>query len=110
MGKPTLPDRGKRGFLGRIIAVGMGAGVNIIDLGFPDPTRPEVRNVWIDWVSGGVVRQGFLASLEELAEARTASVFLWLFLRRMCRGSLPQSVAGMPWRHPGHPFQPGCWQ
>ena len=27
-------------------------------LGFADPTRPAKDNVWIDWVSGAVVRQG----------------------------------------------------
>ncbi|AVO50419.1 tetrathionate reductase subunit TtrA [Melaminivora suipulveris] len=35
-----------------------GAGVNLNDLGFTDPTRPAKDNVWIDWVSGAVVRQG----------------------------------------------------
>ena len=35
-----------------------GNGVNLNDLGFADPTRPAKDNVWIDWVSGAVVRQG----------------------------------------------------
>ena len=47
----------------------LGAGVNINDLGFADPTRNDVRNTWIDWVSGGVVRQGFPARLEKLVSA-----------------------------------------
>ena len=33
-------------------------GVNLNTLGFADPTRPARDNVWIDWVSGGIVRQG----------------------------------------------------
>ncbi|MFW8564763.1 molybdopterin dinucleotide binding domain-containing protein [Orrella sp. 11846] len=47
----------------------LAAGVNINDLGFADPTREDVRNVWIDWVSGGVVRQGFPARLEKIVAA-----------------------------------------
>ena len=35
-----------------------GQGVNLNNLGFADPTRPGKDNVWIDWVSGAVVRQG----------------------------------------------------
>lgn len=35
-----------------------GNGVNLNALGFADPTRPAKDNVWIDWVSGAVVRQG----------------------------------------------------
>lgn len=35
-----------------------GKGVNLNRLGFADPTRPARDNVWIDWVSGAVVRQG----------------------------------------------------
>ncbi|THJ35214.1 tetrathionate reductase subunit TtrA [Lampropedia aestuarii] len=35
-----------------------GQGVNLNKLGFADPTRPAKDNVWIDWVSGAVVRQG----------------------------------------------------
>ncbi|WP_237173598.1 tetrathionate reductase subunit A [Paracandidimonas lactea] len=35
-----------------------GQGVNLNTLGFTDPTRPGRDNVWIDWVSGAVVRQG----------------------------------------------------
>src|SRR5690606_23787370 len=38
----------------------LGAGVNLNDLGFGDPTRPDT-NVWIDWVSGAAVRQGLPA-------------------------------------------------
>ncbi|MBF5005835.1 tetrathionate reductase subunit A [Diaphorobacter caeni] len=34
-----------------------GNGVNLNQLGFGDPTRPARDNVWIDWVSGAVVRQ-----------------------------------------------------
>ena len=34
-----------------------GKGVNMNYLGFADPTRGGVSNVWIDWVSGAVVRQ-----------------------------------------------------
>ncbi|WP_313295717.1 tetrathionate reductase subunit A [Diaphorobacter sp.] len=34
-----------------------GNGVNLNYLGFADPTRPAKDNVWIDWVSGAVVRQ-----------------------------------------------------
>ena len=35
-----------------------GNGVNLNELGFADPTRPQKDNVWIEWVSGAVVRQG----------------------------------------------------
>lgn len=35
-----------------------GQGVSLNTLGFADPTRPGRDNVWIDWVSGAVVRQG----------------------------------------------------
>lgn len=35
-----------------------GNGLNLNRLGFADPTRPAADNVWIDWVSGAVVRQG----------------------------------------------------
>ena len=41
----------------------LGAGVNLNDLGFADPTRAD-RNVWIDWVSGAAVRQGLPARIE----------------------------------------------
>jgi tetrathionate reductase subunit A len=44
----------------------LAAGVNLNELGFADPTRPDVTNTWIDWVSGGVVRQGFPARLEKI--------------------------------------------
>lgn len=43
----------------------LGAGVNLNHLGFADPTRGAVTNVWIDWVSGGAVRQGMPARLEK---------------------------------------------
>ncbi|QUS42192.1 tetrathionate reductase subunit TtrA [Tardiphaga alba] len=39
------------------------AGVNMNLLGFADPTTPGSPNVWIDWVSGAVVRQGIPARL-----------------------------------------------
>jgi len=42
---------------------GAGAGVNMNLLGFTDPTRPDAPNVWIDWVSGAVVRQGVPARI-----------------------------------------------
>ena len=41
----------------------LSAGINLNDLGFADPTRAEVSNVWIDWVSGGIVRQGLPARI-----------------------------------------------
>ena len=42
-------------------------GVNLNDLGFADPSRGEGhRNVWIDWVSGAVVRQGLPARIERV--------------------------------------------
>ena len=42
-------------------------GVNLNDLGFADPSRaPDQRNVWIDWVSGAVVRQGLPARIERV--------------------------------------------
>lgn len=40
---------------------GIKAGVNMNLLGFADPTRPNAPNVWTDWVSGAVVRQGLPA-------------------------------------------------
>ena len=43
----------------------LAAGVNINDLGFRDTTRGD-NNVWIDWVSGAVVRQGLPARLEKI--------------------------------------------
>lgn len=43
----------------------LGAGVNLNDLGFGDPTRPDT-NVWIDWVSGAAVRQGLPARIERV--------------------------------------------
>lgn len=33
-------------------------GASTMKWGFADPTRPAKDNVWIDWVSGAVVRQG----------------------------------------------------
>lgn len=42
----------------------LAAGVSMNDLGFADETRQGASNVWIDWVSGGVVRQGFPARIE----------------------------------------------
>lgn len=50
-GHPTAVDEGAR------------SGVNMNLLGFSDPTRPEAPNVWIDWVSGAVVRQGLPAKI-----------------------------------------------
>ena len=44
----------------------IGAGVNLNDLGFRDGTRGDHNNVWIDWVSGAVVRQGLPARLEKV--------------------------------------------
>ena len=44
-----------------------GNGVNLNDLGFADPSRtPDQTNVWIDWVSGAVVRQGLPARIERV--------------------------------------------
>ncbi|WP_027994555.1 tetrathionate reductase subunit A [Simplicispira psychrophila] len=39
-------------------------GVNLNDLGFADPSRGDQTNVWIDGVSGAVVRQGLPVRLE----------------------------------------------
>lgn len=44
-----------------------GRGVNLNRLGFTDPTRPAHDNVWIDWVSGAVVRQGLPVRVEKVA-------------------------------------------
>lgn len=44
-----------------------GNGVNLNRLGFADPTRPGKDNVWIEWVSGAVVRQGLPARVEKVA-------------------------------------------
>lgn len=44
----------------------LAAGVNINDLGFRDLTRGPHNNVWIDWVSGAVVRQGLPARIEKI--------------------------------------------
>lgn len=44
----------------------LAAGVNINDLGFRDTTRGDHNNVWIDWVSGAVVRQGLPARIEKI--------------------------------------------
>ena len=43
-----------------------GNGVNLNTLGFADPTRPAKDNVWIDWVSGAVVRQGLPVSVRKV--------------------------------------------
>lgn len=43
-----------------------GNGVNLNALGFADPTRPAKDNVWIDWVSGAVVRQGLPVSVRKV--------------------------------------------
>lgn len=43
-----------------------GNGVNLNALGFADPTRPEKDNVWIDWVSGAVVRQGLPVKVKKV--------------------------------------------
>lgn len=43
-----------------------GNGVNLNRLGFADPTRPAKDNVWIDWVSGAVVRQGLPVSVRKV--------------------------------------------
>ncbi len=45
----------------------LAAGVSMNDLGFADATRSNSGNVWIDWVSGGVVRQGFPASIARVS-------------------------------------------
>lgn len=42
------------------------AGINLNDLGLPDPTR-EISNSWLDWVSGAAVRQGLPARLQRLS-------------------------------------------
>ena len=41
-------------------------GINLNALGFADPTRPAGDNVWVDWVSGAVVRQGLPARVEKI--------------------------------------------
>ena len=43
----------------------LAAGVNLNDLGFGDPTRPDT-NVWIDWVSGAAVRQALPVRVERV--------------------------------------------
>ena len=43
-----------------------GNGVNLNALGFADPTRPAKDNVWIDWVSGAVVRQGLPVKVKKV--------------------------------------------
>lgn len=45
----------------------LAAGVNINDLGFRDHTRGDHNNVWIDWMSGAVVRQGLPARIEKVS-------------------------------------------
>ncbi|SJZ92083.1 molybdopterin dinucleotide binding domain-containing protein [Consotaella salsifontis] len=47
---------------------GIGAGVNLNDLGIADPTRKGV-SVWLDPVAGSAVRQGLPARVEKLASA-----------------------------------------
>lgn len=44
----------------------LAAGVNLNDLGFRDITRGEHNNIWIDWVSGAVVRQGLPLRVEKI--------------------------------------------
>ncbi|NLY28416.1 MAG: tetrathionate reductase subunit TtrA [Alcaligenaceae bacterium] len=44
----------------------LAAGVNLNEMGIPDATRGTFRNVWIDWVSGGAVRQGLPARIERI--------------------------------------------
>jgi len=44
-----------------------GNGVNLNNLGFADPTRPEKDNIWVDWVSGAAVRQALPARVEKVA-------------------------------------------
>ena len=44
----------------------LAAGVNLNDLGFRDTTRGDQNNVWIDWVSGAVVRQGLPGRIEKI--------------------------------------------
>ena len=44
----------------------LAAGVNLNELGFRDITRGEHKNVWVDWGSGGVVRQGLPIRLEKI--------------------------------------------
>ncbi|MDO4682404.1 MAG: tetrathionate reductase subunit A [Lautropia sp.] len=43
-----------------------GRGINLNALGFTDPTRPAHDNIWVDWVSGAVVRQGLPARVEKI--------------------------------------------
>lgn len=50
------------------VDAGAGAGVNMNLLGFTDPTRRDAPNVWIDWVSGAVVRQGVPARIKRTAD------------------------------------------
>lgn len=50
-----------------------GNGVNLNDLGFADPTRPAGDNVWIDWVSGAVVRQGLPARVRRVTGSATGT-------------------------------------
>lgn len=46
----------------------IGAGINLNDLGIPDPTRPGA-SVWLDPVAGSSVRQGIPARLERVGGA-----------------------------------------
>ncbi|AFJ46251.1 tetrathionate reductase subunit TtrA [Shimwellia blattae] len=42
-----------------------GAGINLNDLGFADPTR-KIPGPWLDWVTGAAVRQGLPAMIEKV--------------------------------------------
>ncbi|MGO4998391.1 molybdopterin dinucleotide binding domain-containing protein [Oceanisphaera sp. W20_SRM_FM3] len=44
----------------------LGAGVNQNLLGLMDPTRTDVKNVWLDWTSGAAVRQGLPGRIEAI--------------------------------------------
>lgn len=45
----------------------IGAGVNLNDLGFADPTRQEVPSTWLEHVSGASIRQGLPVRVRVLA-------------------------------------------
>ncbi len=45
----------------------VGAGVNVNDLGFPDPTR-RVAGTWLEPVSGAAVRQGLPVRIRKVAD------------------------------------------
>lgn len=44
----------------------LGAGVLLNKLGFHDVTRGDLKGVWVDWGSGGVVRQGLPVRVEAI--------------------------------------------